>query len=357
MTDPAVLVGLALLVGGVGGGWTAMPADTTPSSPEAEAEVEAEAQEGPRAPVLGPEWALGVGSVVEGAWSGNAAGVLQVVVAGVDAALPAGLSARAELMSKWGHAGLDFSPWQGLSSLDAETFAGPGEVWLQWVGDLAGAGLRVKVGRVDANTEFAATASAAAFANPSFGLAPTLALLPSYPDPAPSANVAVKARSDGPELGAGVYRRGVDAWSAVTQLAGAAPWLPSVVWSAGWVAPVGGGATEPAAGWVIVERPSSGGLAPFGTVSLVGCGSMWHVGGGVTAPVGAAGAPADGRLGLAASTVIGEAGHEETVVEALLSVRPLGGVVVQPHVQLRLGGLGDVVPAALLRVFIRTRSE
>src|ERR1700759_1868267 len=48
--------------------------------------------------------------------------------------------------------------------------------------------LRIKVGKVDAPTEFAAPAGGAGVLNSSFGYSPTLFLLPTYPDPAMSVN-------------------------------------------------------------------------------------------------------------------------------------------------------------------------
>jgi hypothetical protein len=345
MTEPTMVIGLALLIGGGGGeGIAAVAADTSPTPIEAEVEID-------RAGVSAgaPEWLVVWESVVEGAWSGGDVGMIQLVVAGLDASFGSRFSAHVGVMSKWGHDGLEFSA-QGLSSLDAASFAGPGEVWLQWEGSVAGAGVRLKGGRVDANSEFAATEASSVFANPSFGLSPALALLPSYPTPAWSANVFVGGPA-GRGVGGGVYRSGADAWLVVGQLEGAVPWALAE-WSAGWAVPVGGGAVEPAAGWVIVERPSSEGLAPFATVSMAGRMALWHVGGGFTAPIGPALARPYMRLGVAASTVAGEVGHEETVVEALLSIRPFADLTIQPHVQLRVAGLSDVVPAGLLRVSI-----
>jgi len=49
--------------------------------------------------------------------------------------------------------------------------------------------LRVKVGKVDANTEFAFAEAAGDFANSSAGFSPTIFVFPSYPDAATSVNV------------------------------------------------------------------------------------------------------------------------------------------------------------------------
>jgi carbohydrate-selective porin OprB len=51
--------------------------------------------------------------------------------------------------------------------------------------------LRLKVGKVDANTEFAFAENAAEFINSSMGFSPTVFALPTYPDPATSVNLFV----------------------------------------------------------------------------------------------------------------------------------------------------------------------
>jgi len=51
--------------------------------------------------------------------------------------------------------------------------------------------LRLKVGKVDANTEFAFAENAAEFINSSMGFSPTIFTLPTYPDPAMSVNLFV----------------------------------------------------------------------------------------------------------------------------------------------------------------------
>ncbi len=71
----------------------------------------------------------------------------------------------------------------------------------QWLFDRA---LRVKVGKVDANTEFAYIASAGGFINASSGFTPTIFALPTYPNASTSVNLFVYP-SEHTYLGAGVY--------------------------------------------------------------------------------------------------------------------------------------------------------
>ncbi|MGE3277425.1 MAG: carbohydrate porin [Vicinamibacterales bacterium] len=85
---------------------------------------------------------------------------------------------------------------QGFSNIDTDSFAGRGEAWVE--GHLAGERLRLKVGRVDANSEFAYVEHGGEFINPSVGVSPTLFLLPTYPEPAASVNVVL-------EPGGGLY--------------------------------------------------------------------------------------------------------------------------------------------------------
>lgn len=80
------------------------------------------------------------------------------------------------------------------------------ELWyeqLLWDGRV-----RVKVGKVDANSEFAFVDAAGDFANSSAGFSPTVFVIPSYPDPAMSVNVFLTAwegEDAALELGYGLY--------------------------------------------------------------------------------------------------------------------------------------------------------
>jgi porin len=77
--------------------------------------------------------------------------------------------------------------FQRFDNIDADGRTQISELWYQQI--LFDQKLRIKVGKVDASTEFDATAGAASFLNSSFGFAPTIFLLPTYPDPAMSVNL------------------------------------------------------------------------------------------------------------------------------------------------------------------------
>lgn len=300
-----------------------------PDSAAADERVEERRLQVPRAPVM---WTPQVTSSVEAARSGGDEGVLQVVSAAVEPSLPGGFRARVELLAKWGHDGLPFPSEQGLSSLDAHDFGGPGELWLEWS---AADRVRLKAGRVDANAEFAASEAAASFVNPSFGLSPALARLPSYPEPAPSLNAVVGSQGGLPEVGAGVYRAPGGLWTAVGQLSGTVPGAPDLRWSAGAASPLSAvGADTPVGGaWLIVERPSETGLASFLVLAGGGEPGLRHLAAGLSAPV--AWGP-DLRLGVAASSLHDDTGVHEAVAEGFVSLRPVPWLEVQPDLQLHL---------------------
>lgn len=91
---------------------------------------------------------------------------------------------------------------QGVSNLAAPAFHHWREAYFETT---ALRRTRIKLGKVDANTEFAVVESAGDLSNASAGVNPTLFAMPSYPDGALSANVFA-APGYGIELGAGVYR-------------------------------------------------------------------------------------------------------------------------------------------------------
>jgi carbohydrate-selective porin OprB len=70
---------------------------------------------------------------------------------------------------------------QGYSNIDSQSFSGLYEMWGQQT--LFGDALRVKGGKIDANTEFAFLATASDFLNGSMGYSPTIMELPTYPNP------------------------------------------------------------------------------------------------------------------------------------------------------------------------------
>jgi hypothetical protein len=291
-------------------------------------------------------WSFTGASVVEGAWSQGDTGMLLVVALGVEPSLPGGFSGRFELLAKRGHDGVAFPSSQGLSSWDAANHGGVGEVWLQWEGLSR---VRVKAGWVDANTEFAAVGSAGEFANPSFGLSPALSILPSYPDPSPSANLFVGTWDGGPELGAGVFRSAPGAWSAVGQVSGGIARGRAIRWSAGWAVPLSGSpeVRGQAGGYLFAEGPSEVAVSPFAKVAGFGA-DVWHLAGGLAAPL--RGAPLDARVGLAGSRVLDRVHGDETVTEVFLAVRPLAWVMVQADLQLPFAEGGGRTPGGLIRV-------
>ncbi|MGQ0650628.1 MAG: carbohydrate porin [Gemmatimonadaceae bacterium] len=78
---------------------------------------------------------------------------------------------------------------QAFSNIDAAAFGHVYEAWLQQsVRDA----IRLKIGRVDANTEFAVVDAAGSFINASAGFSPTITGLPTYPDPRLSISLFVK---------------------------------------------------------------------------------------------------------------------------------------------------------------------
>ena len=80
------------------------------------------------------------------------------------------------------------------------------EIWYQQ--ELMNDRLRIKVGKVDANTEFAYVDAAGNFANSSAGFSPTLFTFPTYPDPSMSVNVfatAVQTDRHTVTVGYGLY--------------------------------------------------------------------------------------------------------------------------------------------------------
>jgi porin len=76
------------------------------------------------------------------------------------------------------------------------------QLWYeQW---LAGDSVRVKIGKVDANSEFAYIDAAGGFINASAGFTPAIFALPTYPNPSMSVNLFVYPTEDS-YIGAGVY--------------------------------------------------------------------------------------------------------------------------------------------------------
>jgi carbohydrate-selective porin OprB len=77
---------------------------------------------------------------------------------------------------------------QGFSNIDFDKHRHQlAELWYEQ--RFFNEGLRVKIGKVDANTEFAFAENAAEFMNSSMGFSPTIFTMPTYPDPAMSVNL------------------------------------------------------------------------------------------------------------------------------------------------------------------------
>ncbi len=88
---------------------------------------------------------------------------------------------------------------QGVANIDAADTLRLGELWLQTT---LSQGLSIKVGRVDANSEFAHVQHAGEFINSSMGYSPTIGYLPSYPAPRLSGNIIWQSsRGHGASLG------------------------------------------------------------------------------------------------------------------------------------------------------------
>ncbi len=105
------------------------------------------------------------------AWFGAEVDLQQIV----------GLDGTQAYLSVQGYGGRngseDAGDLQVYSNIDAEDFFKLAEVWVQWSRER----LRIKAGRTDANTEFAAVESGGEFIHSSPGFSPTLATFPSYP--------------------------------------------------------------------------------------------------------------------------------------------------------------------------------
>lgn len=75
----------------------------------------------------------------------------------------------------------DAGDFQGASNIEADHRLQLSELWFEQL--LFDGKVRVKLGKIEANSEFAFVDSAGEFINSSAGFSPTLIALPSYPDP------------------------------------------------------------------------------------------------------------------------------------------------------------------------------
>ena len=80
----------------------------------------------------------------------------------------------------------DVGDFQGFSNTQAEDTAQIAEVWIEtWLGER----VRVKVGKVDFNSEFAFHEIGGEFVNSTAAIVPTIVAYPTYPDPATAVHV------------------------------------------------------------------------------------------------------------------------------------------------------------------------
>ncbi len=91
---------------------------------------------------------------------------------------------------------------QVFSNIDADGRTQVSELWYEQV--WADTPWRVRIGKVDANTQFAYVENGLAFLQSSMGFSPTVFALPTYPDPAFSANVFYEPE-EGFYAAAGIY--------------------------------------------------------------------------------------------------------------------------------------------------------
>ncbi len=95
----------------------------------------------------------------------------------------------------------DIGDLQGVSNIQAPNTSQISEAWIEtWIGD----SLRLKVGKVDCNSEFAFTELAGELVNPSAGISPSIQSAPTYPNPAASVNL-FWTPTESSYLGLGVY--------------------------------------------------------------------------------------------------------------------------------------------------------
>ncbi|MGE0041820.1 MAG: carbohydrate porin [Vicinamibacterales bacterium] len=168
---------------------------------------------------------------------------------------------------------------QGFSNIDTDPFNGAGEAWIE--GWLVPGHVRVKAGRVDANSEFAAVDNGGEFINPSMGFSPTVFVLPTYPSP--SASVNVFAETDHVYSATGLYNgrpamgeAGVGAPFLIQEVgarwghdrpgrAGGGAWR-----HAGWFDRPDGTTTHAAGGYAVLDQALWAGTNRAGAPATVG---------------------------------------------------------------------------------------
>lgn len=109
----------------------------------------------------------------------------------------------ADFQTKEGQDGsVETGDLQAYSNIDGPDFTALYEVWYQHV--FEDAGVQIKAGKIDANSEFAFVEYGGEFIHSSPGFSPTLFVLPTYPDPSFGA-VGFVGEGDGFYAGLGVF--------------------------------------------------------------------------------------------------------------------------------------------------------
>lgn len=249
---------------------------------------------------------------------------------------------------------------QSFSNIDIAPTSRRYDLWYEQ--RLLGDRVRAKLGYVDANSEFAVVNVAGEFINSAAGFSPTMYGMPTYPDPALSANLFVSP-ARWLTLGGAVYRgtlpasRAADATPdapfGIVELVASPAALGRAgvgVWHhAGYAPRLDGGLQQGPTGWyAFLERRLSGAEADDSTVArgLSGFVRYGWADAGVSdfahhymaglvldAPLGWAG----NALGVAVSHVelshrAGYA-HGETALEGFVRVQLLGFMTLRPDVQ------------------------
>ena len=96
----------------------------------------------------------------------------------------------------------DVGDFQGTSNIDADAFDALYTLWYRQT--FFDERLAIKIGKEDANTDFAYVDNGGAFIHSSPGFSPTVQAFPSYPNPATSVSAFVRP-GNGVYIGAGVY--------------------------------------------------------------------------------------------------------------------------------------------------------
>jgi len=157
--------------------------------------------------------------------------------------------------------GLDTGAFQAYSNIAIDgSITQLSQLWYeQWMFERA---LRLKLGKVDANAEFAYLGSAGGFINASAGFSPAIFALPTYPNPSTSVNLFVYP-DDSIYVGAGLYDGAATVDGVPTGSRGPATFLSDDA-SDDWFVIAEAGITADSAG-------------PF-TRARVSVGAWWHSG-------------------------------------------------------------------------------